>query len=55
MVAALTEAMKDTDAEVRKAAISALSQLHDPSTFDAMLIAIKDKDDEDHPASAEPV
>jgi beta-lactamase regulating signal transducer with metallopeptidase domain len=46
MVAALTEALKDTDAEVRKAAMHALTQLRDPSTFDAMLVALKDKDED---------
>ena len=46
MVAALSEALKDTDAEVRKAAIQALVQLRDPSTFDAMVVALKDKDDD---------
>lgn len=46
MVAALTEALKDTDAEVRKAAMHALTQLRDPSTFDAMMIALKDKDED---------
>jgi HEAT repeat protein/beta-lactamase regulating signal transducer with metallopeptidase domain len=46
MVAALSEALKDSDADVRKAAIQALVQLRDPSTFDAMVVALKDKDDD---------
>jgi beta-lactamase regulating signal transducer with metallopeptidase domain len=46
MVAALTEALKDSDAEVRKTAISALAHLRDGSTFDAMVVALRDKDDD---------
>ena len=42
MVAALSAALKDSDAEVRKAAMQALVQLRDPSIFEPLLQALRD-------------
>lgn len=41
-VAALIEAMKDADAEVREAAVHALVQLHDPAAFEPLVRALQD-------------
>ena len=41
-VAALTAALKDTDAEVRETAMHALVQLRDPSIFEPLMQALKD-------------
>ena len=41
-VAALTAALKDSDAEVRETAMHALVQLRDPSVFEPLLQALKD-------------
>jgi HEAT repeat protein/beta-lactamase regulating signal transducer with metallopeptidase domain len=42
MVAALTAALKDTDKDVREAALHALVQLRDPAVFDPLMQALKD-------------
>ena len=42
MVAALTAALKDTDKDVREAAMHALIQLRDPSIFEPLVQALKD-------------
>jgi beta-lactamase regulating signal transducer with metallopeptidase domain len=42
LVAALTAALKDTDKEVRAAAMHALVQMRDPSIFEPLLLALKD-------------
>jgi HEAT repeat protein/beta-lactamase regulating signal transducer with metallopeptidase domain len=42
MVAALTAALKDTDAEVRETAMHALVQLGDPSIFEPLVQALRD-------------
>ena len=44
VVAGLTEALKDTDADVRKQAMQALTRLGAPVAFEALLAAIKDED-----------
>ena len=44
VVAGLTEALKDTDADVRKQAMQALTRLGAPVAFDALLAAIEDED-----------
>ena len=41
-VAALAEALKDSDADVRHAALEALTKLRDPRAYDALLGALKD-------------
>jgi len=41
-IAALKEALKDTDKEVRETALHALIQLRDPSIFDALAEALRD-------------
>jgi beta-lactamase regulating signal transducer with metallopeptidase domain len=41
-VAALTEALKDSDKEVRETAMHALVQLRDPRIFDPLVAALKD-------------
>ena len=41
-IAALTAALKDTDAEVRESAMHALVQLRDPSIFEPLVQALKD-------------
>jgi HEAT repeat protein/beta-lactamase regulating signal transducer with metallopeptidase domain len=42
MVAALSAALKDSDKEVREAAMQALVQLRDPAVFEPLLQALKD-------------
>ncbi len=42
LVAALTAALKDTDKEVREAAMHALVQMRDPSIFEPLVQALKD-------------
>jgi HEAT repeat protein/beta-lactamase regulating signal transducer with metallopeptidase domain len=42
MVAALTAALKDSDREVREAAMHALVQLRDPAIFDPLVAALRD-------------
>jgi hypothetical protein len=42
VVAALTEALKDSDKEVRESAMHALVQLRDPGIFDPLVVALKD-------------
>ncbi len=42
VVAALTEALKDTDKEVRESAMHALVQLRDPGIFEPLVQALKD-------------
>lgn len=42
MVAALTAALKDTDKDVREAALHALVQMRDPSVFEPLVQALKD-------------
>ena len=42
MVAALTAALKDSDQQVREAAMQALVQLRDPAIFEPLLLALKD-------------
>jgi HEAT repeat protein/beta-lactamase regulating signal transducer with metallopeptidase domain len=44
VVQALTEALKDSDADVRKSALHALTRLHSPVAFDAFVTALKDQD-----------
>lgn len=46
VVAALSEALKDTDAEVRQQALHSLAQLRDPASFDAFVLALGDKEAE---------
>ena len=41
-IAALTAALKDTDADVRSAALHALVQLRDPSIYDVLIEALRD-------------
>jgi beta-lactamase regulating signal transducer with metallopeptidase domain len=43
---ALMDALKDSDAEVRKSAMHALSRFRAPAAFDAFVLALKDKDPE---------
>jgi HEAT repeat protein/beta-lactamase regulating signal transducer with metallopeptidase domain len=42
VVAALTEALKDSDKEVRESAMHALVQMRDPGIFDPLVVALKD-------------
>lgn len=42
VVAALTEALKDSDKEVRESAMQALVRLRDPGIFDPLVLALKD-------------
>jgi HEAT repeat protein/beta-lactamase regulating signal transducer with metallopeptidase domain len=42
VVAALTEALKDSDKEVRESAMHALVQMRDPGIFDPLVLALKD-------------
>jgi beta-lactamase regulating signal transducer with metallopeptidase domain len=44
VVQALTEALKDSDADVRKSALHALTRFHSPVAFDAFMTALKDQD-----------
>ncbi len=46
VVQALTEALKDSDAEVRKSALHALSRFKTAGAFDAFMLALKDQDAE---------
>jgi HEAT repeat protein/beta-lactamase regulating signal transducer with metallopeptidase domain len=46
VVQALTEALKDSDAEVRKSALHALTRFRSPVAFDAYITALKDQDPE---------
>ncbi|MPY88989.1 MAG: hypothetical protein GEU99_13805 [Luteitalea sp.] len=46
VIAALSEAVKDSDAEVRQTAVGALARLRDPGAFDALVTALGDKDPE---------
>jgi HEAT repeat protein/beta-lactamase regulating signal transducer with metallopeptidase domain len=46
VIAGLTEALKDTDAEVRKHAMQALTRLGAPLAYDALIAALKDEDAE---------
>jgi HEAT repeat protein/beta-lactamase regulating signal transducer with metallopeptidase domain len=41
---ALMEALKDTDAEVRKSAMQALARFRSPAAFDAFVVGLKDHD-----------
>jgi HEAT repeat protein/beta-lactamase regulating signal transducer with metallopeptidase domain len=42
----LTEALKDSDAEVRKQAMQALARIHAPGMYDVIALALKDADPE---------
>ncbi|HET7221176.1 MAG TPA: M56 family metallopeptidase [Vicinamibacterales bacterium] len=42
LIAALTAALKDTDKEVREAAMHALVQLRDPAIYEPLVLALKD-------------
>jgi beta-lactamase regulating signal transducer with metallopeptidase domain len=42
LIAALTEALKDTDKDVRETAMHALVQMRDPSIFQPLIAALKD-------------
>ncbi len=42
----LTEALKDSDAEVRKQAMQALARIHAPGMYDVISLALKDADPE---------
>ena len=42
VVAALTEALKDSDKEVRESAMHALVQMRDPGIFEPLVVALKD-------------
>jgi HEAT repeat protein/beta-lactamase regulating signal transducer with metallopeptidase domain len=54
MIAALTAALKDADAEVREAAMQALAQMRDPSVFEPLVQALSDSssDVREHAAQA---
>jgi HEAT repeat protein/beta-lactamase regulating signal transducer with metallopeptidase domain len=43
---ALMDALKDSDAEVRKSAMQALSRFRSPAAFDAFVVGLKDQDPE---------
>jgi HEAT repeat protein/beta-lactamase regulating signal transducer with metallopeptidase domain len=43
---ALMDALKDSDAEVRKSAMHALSRFRSPAAFDAFVVGLKDQDPE---------
>lgn len=44
VIAGLTEAMKDPDADVRKQAMQALTRLGAPLAYDTLVVALKDED-----------
>ncbi len=44
VVQALTDALKDSDADVRKSALHALTRFRTPAAFDAFMVALKDLD-----------
>jgi len=46
IVGALSEAIKDPDAEVRQAALQAIARLRDPATFNVLATALRDKEPE---------
>lgn len=46
VVQALTEALKDSDAEVRKSAMQALARFRVPAAYDAFVMGLKDSDAE---------
>lgn len=46
VLAALTEALKDSDAEVRKSAMQALARFQTPASFNAFMTGLKDPDAE---------
>jgi HEAT repeat protein/beta-lactamase regulating signal transducer with metallopeptidase domain len=46
IVGALSEAIKDPDAQVRQAALQAIARLRDPATFNVLATALRDKEPE---------